>query len=116
MGYPTDDASTLLGPAGDEAYPLGDDRLTGTTGEDSPASKLRVGCMATILNGGQAIRFSLRGALAGSAQVATTDPIIPANGRFDWTVTPGTTVPYVESEDASTSFECWVWQSSPGVA
>lgn len=113
MSEPTDRASHLLGPEGGSAYPAGPGRLAGTTGEDSPASKLTVGRMATIKNGAQAIRYSLRGKTGQSAQVATTDPILAAYGELHWVVTPSTTVPYVESEDASTSYECWVYHSSP---
>jgi hypothetical protein len=116
MGYPTDDASDMRGPVGGGTYPLGPDRLAGTTGEDSTPTKLRVGVMATILVGAQPIRFSLRGALEGTTQVATTDPLLPAFGRYDWVVASDTCVVYVESSDATTAYECWVWQSSPGRA
>lgn len=107
-------ALVMNGPVGGGSFPRAYDRLanTGTT-EDSNAAKLPEGAMATILVGAAAVRFSLRATLAAATQVATTDPIIPAYGRFDWTVTPDTTVIYVEAADGSSAYEAWVWSSSP---
>jgi hypothetical protein len=114
MGEPSDKASTMYGPQGGGTFPTGSayDRLAGTTGEDSTPAKLTVGRMATILVGAQAVRFNLRGTLGTATAVATTDPIIPAYGRFDWAVQPDTSVVYVESADATTAYEAWVFHSS----
>lgn len=110
-----DEAATMYGPQGGGTFPTGSayDRLAGTTGEDHNTTKLTVGRMATVIVGAQAVRFNLRGTLGTSTAVATTDPILPAYGRFDWVVQPDTCVLYVESEDASTAYECWVFHSSP---
>lgn len=106
--------ATILGPVGGGAFPRASDRLadTGTT-EDSTAAKLVLGSMATILVGGEAVRFSLRGATGQASQVATTDPIIGANQMFHWTVEADTSVVYVEAADGASAYECWVYQSSP---
>ncbi len=107
-------AHIMNGPVGGGTFPRAYDRLanTGTT-EDSNAAQLPEGPMATILVGAAAVRFSLRKTLAQATQVATTDPIIPAYGRFDWTVTEETRVIYIEAADGASAYEAWVWASSP---
>lgn len=116
MSGPTDKASVVYGPQGGGTFPAGSayDTLVGTTGEDSTSAKLTVGRMATILVGAAPIRFTLRGATGAANQVAATDPLLPAYGRYDWTVQSDTCVVYVQSGDASTAFEAWVHHSSPG--
>jgi hypothetical protein len=89
------------------AVPRGYKRLadTGTT-EDVVDTALTVGEMGTLLVGAAAVRLSF------GASVATTDPIIPAYGRFDWRVTDGTDTPRIEAADGSSAYEAWVWTSS----
>ena len=117
MSGSANDASFVMGGADGETFPLGPDRLAGTgTTEDSTASLMTNGRFATLLAGDTAIRFTLRGTVGVAGQVATTDRILAANQRFDWTVTDGTAGVYVEAADGSSAYEAWVWQSSPGVA
>lgn len=110
------EAAKMLAPPGGGAAPLLEDRLAGTgTTEDNNTTGLHVGAMATLLVGNVAVRVSFENATGLSTKVATTDPIIAANSRFDWLVTPETAFVYVEAADGSSAYECWVWQSSDGM-
>lgn len=84
-------------------------RLTGTSSQ-SNSTALVQGSFATLLVSSDtavAVRF------AGSSGTAvSTDVEIPASGRFDWYVESDSTVISVIAADGSSTFECWVWQSS----
>ena len=112
MTGPEYQAAEMRAPSGSGA-PTKDDRLAGTTGEDHNTVKLTPGEMATILVGAQAIRFEFAGATGLTNQVSSTSKLLPANGRFDWLVVEDVDdVIYIESSDASTAYEAWVWTSS----
>lgn len=106
-------AAAVAAPIGGGDAPRAAQRLanTGTT-ESHNSTLLALNEMATIMVGAAAIRVSFRAATAGATQVATTDPIIPAYGRFDWLVTPLTACVYVEAADGSAAYEAHVWSSS----
>jgi hypothetical protein len=115
MGLPTDQASEMIVPSGDATAPYDEQRLanTGTT-ESSNATGLVVGSMATLVVGGVAVRVRWRGSAGLATQVATTQQIVPAYGRIDWTVLKGKSeYVYVEAADAASAYEAWVWSSSP---
>jgi hypothetical protein len=84
---------------------------TGTT-EATVGQPLNLGRMATLLVGATAVRFRLARGTGLTTQVATTDPIIPAYGRYDWLVEPETCCPYVEAADGASAYEAWAWTSS----
>lgn len=84
---------------------------TGTT-EATVTYPLVAGRMATILVGAAAVRFRLASAAGLTTQVATTDPIIPAYGRFDWLVEDNTDFPYLEAADGAAAYEAWAFTSS----
>ena len=115
MSTEIDDASVVYAPVGGGTAPRAKQNLSGTgTTEAHNSTLMSVGAQATLLVGGAAIRFSHRAAAGASTQVATSDTLLAAGARFDWKVTPETTVVYVEAGDGSASYEAWVWQSSPG--
>ncbi len=105
-------AARIVGPAGGLAFPAEEafDTLSGTTGEDSTAA-MPLGAVCTIVVGNAAVRFNLRATAAQADQVATTDPVLAANARHDFTVTDASRCVYVESADAATPYEVWVWVS-----
>lgn len=88
-------------------------RISGTgTTEGTATHGLAVGRMATLLVGNTAVRFRLASAAALATQVATTDPVLGANARYDWLVESDTRFPYIEAGDGVAAFEAWVWTSS----
>lgn len=106
-------ANGMRAPSSVTTAPSLIDRLAGTTGEDSTAANfLPINSFATVKNGAQAIRITFSGTAGLSNQVASTDLLLEANGRFDWFVEKDTAVVYVQSSDGSTAYECWVWASS----
>lgn len=115
MGLPTDQASEMLVPSGDATAPYDEQRLanTGTT-ESVNATSLVIGSMATLVVGGVAVRVRWRGTGGLATQVATTQQIVPAYGRIDWTVVSNRSAfVYVEAADGASAYEAWVWSSSP---
>ena len=84
-------------------------RITGTTSQSSSA--LSIGKMATLIVSGDtavAVRFS-----SGSDTAVSTDIEIPASGRFDWSVTTDSQIVSAIAADGTSTFECWVFESSP---
>lgn len=116
MNY-TQIASSMIGPrpgtasATDTSPPQ---RLAGTgTAEATVTYPLAHNRMATILVGATAVRFRLANATGLSTQVATTDPILPAYGRYDWLVESDyTDCPYLEAADGAAAYEAHVFTSS----
>lgn len=115
MAERTEQACEMLGPSAGMTEPRKPMRMAGTGAtEASAATPIPAGTMGTILVGATAIRFTLRKATGlGAAQVATTDVLLPAYGRFDWMADLETRVPYIEAGDAVSAYEAWAWQSSP---
>jgi len=109
----TKSADIMLGPASAGDEPRKPKRLAGTGAtEDVTDTALAVAQYATILVGAVAVRFTLSANATATGQVATTDPIIPAYGRFDWLVGNDTIHAHVEAADGTTAYEAWVWTSS----
>jgi hypothetical protein len=105
-----DSSSIVLGPATGGSGARAPQRLTGTTSQ-SIGTALTPGTFATILVSSDVpIAFRLTG--AASTAVAT-DPELPLSGRYDWSVEDGTQHVAVIAADGASTFECWVFQSSP---
>lgn len=86
-------------------------RLAGTgTTEATNTTALGPGCLATLMVGAEAIRINFGAATAPT--VATTDLIVPAYGRFDWTVEAQSCFVSIEAADGAAAYEAWVWTSS----
>lgn len=86
-------------------------RLAGTgTTEATNTTALGAGCLATVMVGAAAIRINF-GSVTGPT-VATTDLIVPAYGRFDWTVEAESCFVSIEAADGAAAYEAWVWTSS----
>ena len=118
MSEPTDDASRVLAPSSESgiAAPRTDKLLAGTgTTEDVNDTALTVGAQATLQVGAGSVRVTWDNDSAGASKVGTTDLLLPAGGRFDWTVETHTRYVHVEAGDGSSAYEAWVWQSSPGL-
>lgn len=83
---------------------------TGATGAENTTA-LAGGEMATLLVGATAVRVRWGG--SSSVEADTTDPILPAYGRFDWMVDAAADdFVSVQAADGTSSFEAWVWTSS----
>jgi hypothetical protein len=82
-------------------------RLTGATSQSS--TELETGTYATIQNGSVAIRVRWTGS-AGTA--VTTDWIIPAYGRFDWSTDDNTKFVNAIAADGTSTFELHVASTS----
>lgn len=112
----TETACAMCGPAPGTASATDTrppQRVSGSgVGEGTATHGLAVGKMATLIIGAVPVRFRLAGAFALANQVATTDPVLPANGRHDWLVESDTRWPYLEAADGVATFEAWVWSSS----
>lgn len=84
-------------------------RITGTTSQQ--ATVLPVGRMATIIvSDAVGVRFRFD---SSAATALSTDMMIAAGGRFDWLVTEQTKHVAGISGDGATTFEAWVFTSSP---
>jgi hypothetical protein len=91
--------------------PLGAQQLSGTGGTGAEnATALTVGQMATLLIGATAVRIAFGS--SASVEAGTTDPILPAYGRFDWYVSTADCFVSVQAADASSAYEAHVWTSS----
>jgi hypothetical protein len=106
----SDQAAMVLAPSGSAPREVQRLANTGTT-EATNATSLTVGAMATIMVGAAAIRINFGSATAPT--VAATDLIIPAYGRFDWTVGPADCFVSIEAADSASAYEAHVWSSSP---
>lgn len=114
-GSKTEDACTIYAPIGGGSAPRAEQRISGTgTTEANSATALTLGAKATLMNGANSIRVSFRAATGVATAVATTSLLIGSYGRFDWDVTDETDFVYVEAGDGASTFECWIWTSSPG--
>lgn len=82
---------------------------TGATAAGNTTA-LTSGRMATMLVGAAAVRMLF--ASSNTGNVAATDPILPAYGRFDWFVEPSTAFVRLEAADGAAAFEASVWTSS----
>jgi hypothetical protein len=105
-------AADMRPPVG--TAPEGAQRLadTGTT-EDTNATALTAGQMATLLVGSVAIRVVWLAATGGGSDVAATDLALGPYSRFDWIVYGGTDdFVAVQAADGSSAYEAWVWTSS----
>lgn len=89
---------------------------TGTT-EKSNAVALVGGRYATIKVGAAIVCVRFAGVAAGTTMVdATLDLKLNSWSSFDWVVQPGKTdFVYVEAADGASTYEAWVWTSSPPV-
>lgn len=86
-------------------------RLAGTGGTGAEnATALTIGEMATLLVGAAAVRVAWGS--SSSVEAATTGPILPAYGRFDWMVSSLDCFVSVEAADGSSPYEAHVWTSS----
>lgn len=83
---------------------------TGATGAENTTA-LAGGEMATLLVGATAVRVRWGG--ADTVEADTTDPILPAYGRFDWVVDSSRDdFVSVQAADGTSAYEAWVWTSS----
>jgi hypothetical protein len=106
-------AADMQAPFEGGAVPYKPARIAGTGGTgDSHTTALQVNAMATLLVGATAVRVRFAATEAAAEATATTDPIIPAYGRFDWLATSSTCFVGCEAADASSAFEAHVWTSS----
>lgn len=110
-----DELSMIQAPSDSQAVPRASQLLanTGTT-EAHNATALRVGAMATLQAGAEALRISFRTDAGGAAQVALTSMRLAAGTSITWLCTPFDKHVYVEAADAASAYEAWVWTSSFG--
>lgn len=109
---PEQQSADMRAPSG-AAVPTAEDRLNGTgTSEDTNATSLTVGEMATIKVGGVAIRINFLSATGGGSSCATTDLILGPYDRMDWLVSSSDCFVAVEAADGAAAYEAWVWTSS----
>lgn len=114
MGMPADTGAQILPPAGDGTVPNKEQRLanTGTT-ESSNSTALDAHRFATLKVGSVAIRATWHASTGLATQTATTDMLIQAGEFYHWWVTPDRRVVYIEAGDGASTYEAWVWNSSP---
>jgi hypothetical protein len=105
-------AAEMRAPSG-ASGPTKHQRLanTGTT-ESHNATGLTVGQMATLKNGGTAIRIDFNAAAGQPTVVAVTAPIIGPYERIDWLVDARDAFVYAEAADGAATYEAHVWTSS----
>lgn len=110
-----DNLSMIQAPSDDRVAPSAGQLLanTGTT-EAHNATALRVGAMATLQAGSEAVRISFRTEAGVAAQVALTSMRLAAGTSISWLCTPYDKHVYVEAADAASAYEAWVWTSSFG--
>lgn len=108
-----DELSMIRAPSDDAVAPTTSQLLADTgTAEDHNATALRVGGMATLLAGSEAVRVSFRTAAGGAAQVALTSMRLASGTSMSWLCTPYDKHVYVEAADAAAAYEAWVWSSN----
>jgi hypothetical protein len=106
-------AADMQAPFAGGTAPWKPARIAGTGGTgDSHTTALQINAMATLLVGATAVRVRFAATEAAAEATATTDPIIPAYGRFDWLATVSTCFVGCEAADAIAAYEAHVWTSS----